>query len=58
MRKNNVALVVKQLRFHMRNMIPYKSYLKILNRLQDKNILTLVSKGVNLIGEGDVDIGC
>ena len=36
-------------------MIPYKSYLKILNRLQDEKILTLVSKGVYLIGEGDVD---
>ena len=41
-----------QKNFHM---IPYKSYLKILNRLQDENILTLVSKGVYLIGEGDVD---
>ena len=37
------------------SMIPYKSYLKILNRLQDENILTLVSKGIYLIGEGDVD---
>ena len=49
MRKNNVALVVKQLRFHMRDMIPYKFYLKSLNRLQDENILTLVPKGVSVL---------
>lgn len=35
--------------FHM---IPYKSYLKILNRLQDENILMFVSKGVYLDRRG------
>lgn len=34
-------------------MIPYKTYLKILNRLREEGILTTVSKGVYLIGDGN-----
>lgn len=36
-------------------MVPYKSLLKILNRLRDEGIITAVSKGVYLIGDGDFD---
>ena len=36
-------------------MVPYKSLLKILNRLRDEGIITSVSKGVYLIGDGDLD---
>ncbi len=36
-------------------MVPYKSLLKILNRLRGEGIITAVSKGVYLIGDSDLD---
>jgi hypothetical protein len=35
------------------SMIPYKTFMKILNRLEDENILSSVSKGVYLIKSGE-----
>ncbi len=37
------------------NMVPYKTLLKILNRLEDENILQTISKGVYLIVDDNAD---